>query len=199
MRQKAIYWQDSDLDRFHQSILVYHIHATFYVQVSAASRSIQHHLSSRIPQCSKKRTWIIDNICSELFLLRLHEYSLSLLSAQQVLSVSPASLQVLVVGEHLSLLSFWLMTWPCTTTLTPGQFSKVIPARHRFLLRITPVLHTTDSNTSAHVSPGINFPSRAVLHKAENCPHPTEGMVNEWLCGISLQSWPTKLFFLGKS
>lgn len=87
------------LDRFHQSILVCHTHATFYVQVSAAFRSIQHHLSSRILQWSKKRTWIMDNTCTELFLVRLHGYSLSLLSAQQVVSVTPAPLQVLVLGS----------------------------------------------------------------------------------------------------
>lgn len=158
------------MDRSHQSILVYHIYATFYVQVSAASRSIQHHLSSRIPQCRRKRTPIMDDICTEMFLLRFHEYSLSLLSAQQVLSVTPASLQVLAFREHLSLLRFWLMTRPYSTILTPGQFSNMNPARHRVLLRIILVLHTTDSNTSVHISPGTSVPSRVVLHKGENCP-----------------------------
>lgn len=85
------------------------------IQKHPASRSIQHHLSSRIPQCSKKRTWIMDDICTGVFLLGIHEYFLSLLSAQQILSVTASSLQVLVVGEHLSFLCLWLMTWSYTT------------------------------------------------------------------------------------
>lgn len=65
----------------------------------------------------------------------------------------------------------------------PGQFSNIILTRHRVLIRVILVLHTTGPNTSVHISPGTSFPSRVILHEGENWPPIT---VAVWGCFAGL-------------